>query len=191
MMPLPLMLQSLPQDTDLLMLVDPMRSDFRSPFYGSGVGISSLHRSLDKVMAQYSEVVALWTSGGGFPAVRFAKNSALKRGISIGGRGTDDTLDILRKRQLYSADDPLCNCNPAQKTQAVYIYGALHTTDKAAAETCRPQVNSHLLPIANRREHVILWSILLAGKLGEFWDTFLDTQSSPTQLRSMIDTVWS
>lgn len=160
MMPLPIFMQALPRNTDLLILYDPQNNHYRSGIWDGNTTISLLSSIFQRMFSAYKETISLGTSIGGLPAIRFAKYAGLRRSISIGGQKIDDTLRILRRDVLVSAFDPLCACDDKLNTEAILIYPADNMQDALAAQCASVTANSHLIAIAGRKNHSILWDIM-------------------------------
>ncbi len=188
MMPLPIFMQAMPKDTDLLILYDPQRNHFRSGIWDGTLALSDLVAVAAPVIGAYGDAISLGTSGGGFPALRFAKQSGLRRGLSFGGRQIDDTLGLMRGQAAPPAFDPLCACDRRTGTEAALIYAALNAHDSAAARCAAVAANSHLIPLADRVDHGVLWALQRMGQLPALLDLAFD--ASMDGLRDAL-TLWN
>jgi hypothetical protein len=184
MMPLPIIIQALPRNTDLLMLYDPMKSHYRSGIWDGNRSLWELARVTAPIRSGYADTIALGTSGGGLPALRFAKLAGLRRGLSFGGRLIDDTLRILRRETMRSAFDPLCACDETKGTELVFVYSADHVVDAHAACCAAVAANSHLIPIAGRKDHNSLWQMQRMGRLPDLLEGAFSASAS--DLRDFI-----
>lgn len=170
MMPLPIFMQALPQDADLLVLVDPARNHYRHDIFDGTLGLFDLPSALGHIIGSYDDCIAFGTSGGGLPAVRFARLAGLRRGLSFGGRHIDDTLRIFRRDLLPAAFDPLCGCGRVGKTEALFLYSSENPADAETAEICKHIANGTVIPFHGHNHHSVLWLIHRLGGL----ETFLD-----------------
>lgn len=185
MMPLPIFMQAMPEDTDLLVLYDPVRNHFRTGIWDGKYGLGDLPRITAPVRAAYRDVIALGTSGGGLPAIRFAKLARLRRAASFGGRQIDDTLAILRKRRTPMAFDPLCACDTVAEAEALFVYSELHPIDAHAAACASVAKNSVMLPLRGRKDHGVLWKIEQMGYLDEILELLFSAKVE--SIRDHID----
>jgi hypothetical protein len=185
MMPLPIFMQAMPEDTDLLVLYDPFLDHFRSGIWDGKYGIGDLSGITAPVRAAYRDVIALGTSGGGLPAIRFAKLARLRRAASFGGRQIDDTLAIIRKRIIPMAFDPLCACDTVVGTEALLIYSELHAIDAHAAACASVVKNSVMLPLRGRKDHGVLWRFEQMGHLDELLELLFSAKAE--SIRDHID----
>jgi hypothetical protein len=165
MMPLPIFMQALPQNTDLLILYDPKKNHYRSGIWDGNATISDFASLFPRLFGLYSDTVALGTSIGGLPAIRFAKHAGLRRSISFGGQKIDDTLRILRREALEPAFDPLCACDRKVTTEAIFVYPANNMQDALSARCASVATNSHLIALARRKHHGVLWDIVQMKRL--------------------------
>ena len=184
MMPLPVFMQGLPPDADLLILFDIANRHYRHGIWDGHTALAGLARAAAPVTRSYADVIALGTSAGGFPAVRFAKLAGLRRGLSFGGRAIDDTLRILRGQPTASAYDPLCACDVRAGTEAIFSFSALHPEDSMAALRANWCANAHLVPLAGRRDHSTLWLIAGMGRLNDLLSLAFTAQ--PDELSSQL-----
>jgi hypothetical protein len=159
MMPLPIFMQALPRNTDLLILYDPLKNHYRSGIWDGDRTLWDLRSIVAPIISAYGDTVALGTSLGGLPALRFSKHAGLRRGISFGGRLIDDTLLILRRHMVPPAYDPLCACDEARNTEVILVHAANNVQDAQAARCAAVAANSHTISLAGRSNHGILWDM--------------------------------
>ncbi|MCX7289380.1 MAG: hypothetical protein NTW20_18060 [Rhodobacterales bacterium] len=167
MMPLPIIMQALPGNTDLLILHDPSRSHFRRGIWDGDRTLLDLAGVTAPIRSAYADTIALGSSGGGLPALRFARHAGLRRGMSFGGRLIDDTLRILRRETVPTAYDPLCACGDARATELILVHSADHVSDAHAARCIAMAANAYLVPIAGRSDHNVLWHMQRMGRLAD------------------------
>jgi hypothetical protein len=184
MMPLPIIMQALPRNADLLILYDPMKNHYRSGIWDGNRSLWELAQITAPIRNGYADTISLGTSGGGLPALRFAKLAGLRRGLSFGGRLIDDTLRILRRDIVWSAFDPLCACDERGSTELVFVYGADHSSDAKAARCAAVAANSHLIPISRRSDHNVLWQMQRMGCLPDLLE--MAFSASESDLRRSI-----
>lgn len=184
MMPLPIFMQALPRNTDLLILYDPLRNHYRRGIWDGNCTIRDLPHVMAGIIEIYCDIIALGASGGGLPALRFAKHARLRRGISFGGRLIDDTLRILRREIVPSAYDPLCACDEARTTEAILVYAADNVPDAHAAHCAAVAAASHLIALEGHSNHAVLWEITRMGHLSELLE--MTFSASASALRNAI-----
>lgn len=165
MMPLPIFMQALPQNTDLLLLYDPAKNHYRTGIWDGSTTLWEFSSIFLQIFGAYRDTVALGTSIGGLPAIRFAKYAGLRRGISFGGQKIDDTIRILRGEALAPAFDSLCACYKGTATEAIFVYSADNMQDSLAAHCSAMTANSHLIALAGRKNHGVLWDITQMKRL--------------------------
>lgn len=185
MMPLPIFMQALPRDVDLLILYDPLRDHYRKGIWDGTKTLFDLKEATAPVARAYGDVIALGVSGGGLPALRFAKHVMLRRAASFGGRYIDDTLRNLRKESVVTAYDPLCACDTASKTEALLVYASENTHDARAAKCAAAAANAFLLPLNGQKDHIVLWTIQLMGHLPDLLEMLFS--SSAQTIREALD----
>lgn len=167
MMPLPIFMQALPPEADLLLLLDMQNSHYRTGIWDGTCDLTNLPRTAAPLTSAYEDVIALGTSSGALPAVRFAKMAGLRRGLSFGGRAINDTLRLLRGDRSAPAYDPLCACDARNRTDAIYCFAALHPQDTLSALQAAECANAHLVPLWGRNDHSVLWTIATMGRLND------------------------
>lgn len=165
MMPLPVFMQALPRDVDLLILYDPLRDHYRTGIWDGTKTLPELKAATADITRAYGDVVALGVSGGGLASLRFAKHANLRRAASFGGRYIDDTIRILQKKPIAGAYDPLCACDTSSKTEGLLFFGSENMHDARAAKCAAAAANTFLLPLKGRSDHVVLWTVQTLGHL--------------------------
>lgn len=178
MMPLPIFMQALPRNTDLLILYDPLKSHYRSGIWDGDRTLWDLRSILAPVTRSYGDTIALGTSGGGLPALRFSKHAELRRGMSFGGRLIDDTLRILRREIVPPAYDPLCACDEARSTEVILVHAADNVQDALAARCASVAASSHMISLAGRSNHGILWDVQRMERLPDLLEMAFSASSS-------------
>ena len=186
MLPLAMFQQALPDDTDVMVLFDSLNDHYRREIFDGTGTLFDLPRRMAAITENYTAVIALGTSGGALPSLRFARLARLPRGISIGGRVINDTLRILNGSPLASAYDPLCACPRATTGQSVLVFGDQHPADARTAHIVAACGAADLIPVKGSAEHNLLWPIYKTGRLAAFLDLFLDTNSTPRALRQFF-----
>lgn len=168
MMPLPVFMQEMPENIDILLLYDPKKSHYRCGIWDGNSTIWDLPRIFTRILASYADVIAFGASSGGLPSLRFARHAGLRRGISVGGRPIDDTMRILRRERVPIAYDGLCSCAEAASTEDIFLYAAENSLDAHAAERASISRNSCRIALAGRSNHAALWEIWRMGFLRDF-----------------------
>ncbi|THD83098.1 hypothetical protein E7811_13270 [Aliigemmobacter aestuarii] len=186
MMPLSILLQSLPADTDLLTLLDPDHNQFRSGTFDGRTGLSELPDALAPIMGRYREVIALGVSSGGLPAIRFGILAGLPRAISVGGRRIDDTLRILKGTAPKHAHDPICDCNRRTRCQTILLHPELHADDSETVRSVAASIDSLTIPLRGSGDHLLMWTLYGMGRLEGFLDLFLDSRAPPERLAAFF-----
>jgi hypothetical protein len=170
MMPLPIIMQALQRETDLLLLFDPSRNHYRRGIWDGEHRFSHLPSLLAPYLRAYADTIAFGTSSGGLPALRFARQAGLRRGLSFGGREIDDTLRILRRENVPPAYDPLCACDVATPTEMILVHAANNTQDAQAARRVGHLANVYPVPLAGQDYHGVLWTLHGIGCLPDLLD---------------------
>lgn len=186
MMPLAIFQQSLPCDTDLLVLYDSANDHYRSGIFDGKSTLFDLPRLLWPIMDQYSSIISFGTSGGAFPAVRFGKIAQVQRGISIGGRVINDAIRVFKGTGLAPAFDPICDCYKETAGQSWLMFGDQHAADVRSAQIAAASIGAEQIAVMGSAEHNLLWPIYKAGRLDTFLDLLLDPNSTATALRRFL-----
>lgn len=174
MMPLPIFIQALPANTDLLVLYDPWRDHFRRNILNGELSLYDLPRALRHWVARYESAISIGTSSGGLPALRYARLANLAKGFAFGGAPIDDTMRCLRGDVPHPAFDPLCNCTFAGETDLVLVFGEKNVRDAKTAKNLEFVKRTHLVPLWNIREHGILWVFHKLGVLNQVLDLLMN-----------------
>ncbi|MDB5657838.1 MAG: hypothetical protein JWS10_453 [Cypionkella sp.] len=178
MMPLPIFMQALPANTDLLILYDPLNNHYRRGIWDGDHTLRDLASIMAPIIGGYDDTIALGTSSGGLPALRFSKLFGLRRGLSFGGRLIDDTLRILRREILPPAYDPLCACDDLQNTEVILIHAADNAQDALAARCAAVAANSRRISLAGRSNHSVLWDVQCMERLPDLLEMAFSASAS-------------
>lgn len=188
MMPLPIFMQALPQHTDLLILYDPSKNHYRKDIWDGNCTLADFASLFPKLFGVYQDIIALGSSIGGMPALRFAKLASLRRGVSFSGQIIDDTLRILRGTAMVSAFDPLCACDKIQATEAIFVFSANNKQDLFAARCAAVAASSKLIPLVGHESHNTLWEVQQMKLLPDLLEMLFS--SNATELHSALSS-WS
>lgn len=153
---------------DVLLLRDPYRNHFRNGCPGFGGDFLSLARKVWGIGRDYGRVVALGTSMGGLPAVRFALLARSGAAISIGGRRWNDVARVAEARAGLPPYDPICACLEAGHPDLLYVHAADHVKDAQEAQALADLTGGRVLPVTSVATHHVLGELWKRHSLPEF-----------------------
>jgi len=160
-------------ETDVLLLRDPHRNHFRYGCHGFGGDFLSLAKSVAQIGVDYEQVIALGTSMGGLPAIRYSLMARSGVAISIGGRRWNDVARVAAGCGQVPAFDPICACLDHENPALLYIHAAEHLLDKAEAHAHSRLTGGRVLPVASVATHHVLGELWKAHSLSEFLQQIL------------------
>jgi len=177
MMPVSVFLQHLDaRRVEVVLLRDSWRDGYHAYRHGiPGVGgsIETLLDALPHLLSfgRYRKVVAVGTSGGGFPAVLAAFRLELDAVVSFGGNGPDDprwvATDGSTGRQRVVRYRDAC----AKPPRVFLAFGQDCPQDRERAEALADAIPSRLCPVGDPTTevgHTVAYALARQGKLTEF-----------------------
>lgn len=177
MLPVPAFLQCIDaSDWNALILRDEARMHYRTGVEGYAEDLNTLARRVRAEFSDCSEILAIGTSMGGFPAIRFFLAGGADRAISISGSFPADASLLLSGQRTPGAFDPICSCLDPGRRPLLFAYGAGNSEDQANAEMAARLVGGICLSIQDVENHAVLERLWGEGRLAPFMDEILEPE---------------
>jgi hypothetical protein len=183
MVPVPVLLQLLPEDAcDLVLLRDTSRTLFVNGLPPVATSLFDLVSLCSKLLSpsDYRRLICYGGSGGGFPALRAALLMGASRGVSVSGRLSWNIRRLLDgSGRSAPSFDPLCDCFRDAATEIVCAYGADNAVDVEDARRIAAILPVRLRPVPGIAVHNFLWELARAGKAQDFINQAFDFSVPP------------
>lgn len=134
-LPLAVALQNIDASAfDVLVLRDPDWMQYRNGIPGFAPSFPDLvFRVSTEFGIRYQRVVALGTSMGAHPAIRFALAGGAGQAVALGARMAEDAYLTVQGNVPPPAFDPICACLPRIKRPLLFVAAQNQTRDVAEA----------------------------------------------------------
>lgn len=158
----------------VLLLHDRYNTHYRAGLTGGGFReIIRLTAGLVRKNG-YGRVIALGSSMGGLPAIRFGLWPGCSRAISIGGAPPNDAARILgRVSPLPGAFTPLCACLAGARRDLLFVHPDAPGRDRDWARFHSQVTGGRVLCVEGARQHGVLGELSRLGNLQAFLNFLL------------------
>lgn len=158
---------------DVFLLRDPYRNHFRSGCPALGSDFHALSQTLSELVRPYLRHVALGTSMGGAPAVRFGLLTGAALTVAIGARRWNDIARLTSDPAATQPFDLICDCLKRTPRNIVLVHSASHIRDEIEALQMARLTGGTPVAIAGLSSHHVLAEAWLSGNLAELLDRLL------------------